>query len=373
MKLLKFNQYITEDRELSPEDMSTVKKLGETAKKLDYLMQVGLINDSGYRKEMGLATRAAYKFIKGLDLNPREEADLAILKQIGSEAGLSTLNALNTQGALDLAAQGLHLVSSPTQIANGNLVWSIDPNYRRANGWGIGFFPEIRGIRRMTPKQVDLGVRWGQPGSMDVLIKKWSYSAHPTNIKFYDEAMQWAAENIDFEDVKRKPEEKAWKYYTKSTIRGREPFNQEVHDLTMKAEDLGALAVQHRFSNPVKSLEYRLQAWALKKKIGELEKDREKISQAENTIFRIKSDIEQLKNRNINEAKDQILKVVKKKSKLVKQDFSNYVGDTGKVLGYEGPADKYVKVKMLTGVMKGSSMLFPTDIIETEQNNKVDK
>ena len=78
-------------------------------------------------------------------------------------------------------------------------------------------------------------------------------------------------------------------------------------------------------------------------------------------------------NEFVNEGKGDTVKVVKKKSKLIKQDFSNYIGDTGKVLGYEGSADKYVNVKMLTGVMKGSSMLFPTDIIETEQNNKVDK
>jgi hypothetical protein len=152
----------------------------------------------------------------------------------------------------------------------------------------------------MTPKQVNLGVRWGMPGSMDVLIKKWSYSAHPTSLKFYDEAMQWAAENIDFEDVKRKPNEKAWKYYTKGTIKRRDPFNQDVHDLSMKAEDLGSLAVQYRFSDPVKSMEYRLQVWDLKKQIGELEKDRAKISQADEVIGRIKHEIENLKNIKLN-------------------------------------------------------------------------
>jgi hypothetical protein len=372
MKLLKFNQYISEAKELSPDQAAEARKFSETSKKLEYLMQVGLIDQSGYFNEIKTLTRSIYNFIKGLKLDPREEADIEIIKQIGSETGLSALNALNTQGALDLAAQGLHLVSSPTQLANGTLVWSMDPNYRRANGWGIGFFPETRGIRRMTPKQIDLGVRWGRPGSMDMFIKKWSHREHPTNLKFYDEAMQWAAENIDFEDVNRKPEEKAWKYYTKRTIKSRAPFNKEVHDLTMKAEDFASLAVRNRFSDPMKSMEYRLQAWDFKKQIGELEKDSAKISQADEVIDRIKHEIEQLKNR-INEAKDQIVKVVKKKSKLVKQDFSNYVGDTGRVLDYEGHADKYVKVKMLTGIMKGSSMLFPTDIIETEQNNKVDK
>lgn len=298
MQLLKFKQYITEARELSTEDMSMVKKLGETSKRLDYLMQMGLIDDSGYRKEIGEVTRTTYKFIKGLALNPKEEADLEIIKKLGSETGLAALNALNTQGALDLAAQGLHLVSSPTQLANGNLVWSIDPNYRRANGWGIGFFPEIRGIRRMTPKQVNLGVRWGMPGSMDVLIKKWPYRDHPTNLKFYDEAMQWAAANIDFEDVKRKPQENAWKYYTKRTIRGRGPFNQEVHDRDMKSQELHSMANKYRFSDPLKAYELRLQAQIIQKEIGEIEKDRQRIGSAEDSIVRIKDAIAQLKNKS---------------------------------------------------------------------------
>ena len=207
---------------------------------------------------------------------------------------MSALNALNTQGALDLAGQGLHLVSSPTQIANGTLVWSIDPNYRRANGWGIGFFPGIRAIRRMTPKQVDLGVR-SSAGSMDIVIKKWPYREHPTNLKFYDEAMQWAADNIDFEDAKRKPEAEAWKYYTKRTTGGKEPFNQEVHDLTIQSDRLASRARPYRFNNPLKYLELRMQALTLQKQIGEIEKSRQKIGSAEDAIDRIKAEIEKLK------------------------------------------------------------------------------
>ena len=294
MKLLKFKQYITEARELSPAEEAEAKRFSETAEKLEYLLKVGLIDDSGYFKEIQALTRATYKFIKGLNLDPREESDLAIIKKIGSETGLSALNALNTQGALDLAGQGLHLVSSPTQIANGTLVWSIDPNYRRANGWGIGFFPGVRAIRRMTPKQVDLGVRW-RVGSMDIVIKKWPYREHPTNLKFYDEAMQWAADNIDFEDVKRKPEAEAWKYYTKRTTGGKEPFNQEVHDLTMQSDKLNSQARPHRFNNLLKYLELRMQALTLQKQIGEIEKSRQKIGSAEDAIGRIKAEIEKLK------------------------------------------------------------------------------
>ncbi|KAB2643439.1 MAG: hypothetical protein DVB29_05780 [Verrucomicrobia bacterium] len=40
--------------------------------------------------------------------------------------------------------------------------------------------------------------------------------------EFYNEAMLWAADNIDFEDVKSKPNPKAWKYYTKRTTGNKE-------------------------------------------------------------------------------------------------------------------------------------------------------
>lgn len=219
--LLTFNQYIAEARELSPEESAEAKQFGETAKKLEYLMKVGLIDDSGYFKEMQELTQATYKFIKGLGLNPREEQDIEVIKKIGSDTGLAALNALNTDGARALASQGLHLVSSPTQLANGTLVWSIDPEYRRSNGWGIGFFPNVRAIRRMTPKGINLGVYWRSEGSMDITIKKWRVGDHASVLDFYDEAMKWAADNVDFEDVKRKPDPQAWKYYTKRTTGGR--------------------------------------------------------------------------------------------------------------------------------------------------------
>ena len=58
------------------------------------------------------------------------------------------------------------------------------------------------------------------------------------------------------------------------------------------------------------------------------------------------------------------IKIVKPKSKSVKGDFSNFVGDEGKVIEYPY-SSKFVSVLMDTGIMKGSTMLFPTDIIQT--------
>lgn len=303
MKLLKFNQYINEAREIPAEEREKLLAIKPTADRLNSLMQKGLIDDSGYRKKMLEITNTVSKVIKGLKLNPREEEDLEILKQIGSDIGLDALDALSSEGARALAAKGLHLVSSPTQIANGTLVWSIDPNYRSANGWGLGFFPRVRMVRRMTPKQVNLGVRWGLPGAMDVKIKQWKWSDHSSALDFYDKAMQWAAENIDFEDVKLKPEPDAWKYYTKRTTGGKGQFNQEIHDLTLQVTNLLNTARQN-LHRPIPSLNFQLQAWTLKRKIGELENDPEKIAQAEAIITRINNDIESIRLNDIERLKN---------------------------------------------------------------------
>jgi hypothetical protein len=111
--------------------------------------------------------------------------------------------------------------------------------------------------------------------------------------------MQWAAENIDFEDVKLKPEPRAWKYYTKRTTGSRPQFHQEVHDMQLQVDNLLNMARERRFSgNPIAAHNFLLSAWTIKKKIGEIENDREKIADAEDAIFRIKQDIEKLKNGN---------------------------------------------------------------------------
>jgi hypothetical protein len=279
--------------------MEEVRSIKPTADRIKFLLQKGLIDDSGYRKKMIDLLQTAAKFIKGLQLNPREEEDFNVLKQIGSDTGLDALDALSSAGAQALSKQGLHLVSSPTQLANGTLVWSLDPNYRSANGWGLGFFPNVRMVRRMTPNQVDLGVRWGKPGSMDVKIKSWKGTEHSSDLEFYDKAMQWAAENIDFEDVKLKPEPESWKYYTKSTTASRKPFNQEVHELNLQVDRLSNLSRERRISNPIQSINFAISAWTTKKKIAEIEKDADGISHAEEIIARLQSDIEKLKNRNL--------------------------------------------------------------------------
>jgi hypothetical protein len=129
--------------------------------------------------------------------------------------------ALETEGAKRLTALGLHMVSSRTQLINGNIIFSLDPSYSPANGWGIGFFAGPKLIRRMMPKGIDLGI-WGRKdrkGSMDFKIKR--LSSNLSDIEFFDQAMNWAADNIDFEHAKRNPEPTTWKYYTKKRSPGR--------------------------------------------------------------------------------------------------------------------------------------------------------
>jgi hypothetical protein len=299
MKVLSFDQYINEAREI-PQDVSdTLASIKPTTDRLTFLLQKGLIDDSGYREKINNLLKTSFKLIKGLRLNPREEEDFEILKKLGSDSGLAALNALSTDGAKALAGQGLHLVSSPTQLANGTLVWSIDPKYRSANGWGLGFFPNVRAVRRMTPNQVDLGARWGRPGSMDIVIKRWKGSDHSTDLEFYDKAMQWAAENIDFEDVKLKPQPTAWKYYTKRTTGQRSPFNQESHEIKQEAERLFAEARRRRnYGIPSAQWnEMSLRAWTLLKQAAEIDNAPEKIKQATDAIQRLEQEIEEIKNR----------------------------------------------------------------------------
>ena len=130
MKLLKFSQYITEAREIQPHEEEDLLKMGETSTKLNRLIKLGLIDKSGYSQEIGSITKAFNKFIKGLELDLKDQADLDLLISLGAKAGQASLLGLDTAGAKALFAKGLHLVSSPTQLTNGSLVFSLDPEYR---------------------------------------------------------------------------------------------------------------------------------------------------------------------------------------------------------------------------------------------------
>jgi len=184
MKLYSFSQFINETYEFD---------------ELDRMRKLGLVDDAEYDAQKREIRREAYMASGAMGIEDIKQA-------------------LETEGAKQLMALGLHMVSSRTQLINGNIIFSLDQNYAPSNGWGIGFFAGPKLIRRMMPKGINLGV-WGRTsGSMDFKIKRFSHAEGYTkmsDLEFFDKAMQWAAENIDFEHAKANPSSYTWKYYTK--------------------------------------------------------------------------------------------------------------------------------------------------------------
>jgi hypothetical protein len=273
MKLLKFIQYISENRDISDVE-SQASELGKTAAKINRLIELGLVDDAGYRKEFKKIVDSYQQLIKGLKLNYKEQEDLDLLKRIGQLSGINTFAGLETDGAKALFAKGLHMVSSPTQLVNGSIVFSLDPNYRSRDGWGIGFFPGPRIIRRMTPKGIDVGV-WGRrKGSMDIRIKDFT-STTSSVLDFYNKAMLWAADHIDFEKAALYPEPTQWKYYVKK--KNQAPVTRdEADDLDVQAQELISSSKTHPYfdsATRIKAYEIMREAYLLKVKAAEMRGD----------------------------------------------------------------------------------------------------
>jgi hypothetical protein len=190
--LKKFTAFLNED-ESSEEQLA----------KLARLRDLGLLEPDQYRADS-----------KGI----RRDAMLSATSR-GEHAGTALpeiREVLDSPEAQLLKDKGLEVVSSPTQLLNGTLVWA-KPGYSRANGWGLGFFPGPSKIRRMTPKGLNLGV-WGRRvGSMDVEMKAIPTSAYANETEFYRIAMKWAAEHIDWNQLEmaERQSREAWRYYVK--------------------------------------------------------------------------------------------------------------------------------------------------------------
>jgi hypothetical protein len=188
----KFGAFINED-ESSEEQLA----------KLARLKDLGLLDTDQYRQD---------------SKNIRKDAMLAA-KDRGEYAGtaLPEIRAIiDSPEAQLLRDKGLEVVSSPTQLLNGTLVWA-KPGYRRSDSWGLGFFPRPSKIRRMTPKGISVGV-WGRRvGSMDVEMKDIPKSAYSNEAEFYRVAMKWAAEHIDWDQLEMAERKgpSTWRYYVK--------------------------------------------------------------------------------------------------------------------------------------------------------------
>ena len=297
MKLLTFSNYILESAEPNNSNVD-IDQLKSTLTELNYLLSIGVISGRDAKSEITKLQKDIWQIknidVKKLDANSAEYIDDLI--KLGDDTGLAALATLKSDGAKALIAKGVYMVSSITQLGNGSLIFSVDPNYRRSDGWGIGFFPGPKIIRRMTPKGINIGVWSRTYGSMDILIKKFNDTG--SDLEFYNTAMLWAAENIDFEHAKLYPENQVWKYYKKKKEGAK---RSESDDLRVQADAIDSNVRMWAWqSNPdrLAALKKNLEAWKLRLKSFELDNKYSAIDSAKSRIRDIEQAIVNYENRS---------------------------------------------------------------------------
>ena len=297
MKLLNFSNYILESAEPNNSNVN-IDQLKSTLTELNYLLSIGVISGRDAKSEITKLQKDIWQIknidVKKLDANSAEYIDDLI--KLGDDTGLAALATLKSDGAKALIAKGVYMVSSITQLGNGSLIFSVDPNYRRSDGWGIGFFPGPKIIRRMTPKGINIGVWSRMAGSMDILIKKFKDTG--SDLEFYNTAMLWAAENIDFEHAKLYPENQVWKYYKKKKEGAK---RSESDDLRVQADAIDSNVRMWAWqSNPdrLAALKNNLEAWKLRLKSFELDNKYSAIDSAKSRIRDIEQAIVNYENQS---------------------------------------------------------------------------
>ena len=294
MKLLTFSNYIAESNEPDQANSETFDRINSTLTELNYYVSIGILRDSEVRKQLSQLTKELFNYHRGIVSSPSRYMEDLI--KLGDTTGLAVLTALGSEGTKALIANGLYLVSSITQLGNGSLIFSVDPNYRRSDGWGIGFFPGPKIIRRMTPKGINIGVWSRTSGSMDILIKKFKDTG--SDLEFYNTAMLWAAENIDFEHAKLYPENQVWKYYKKKKEGAK---RSESDDLRVQADAIDSNVRMGPWqSNPdrLAALKNNLEAWKLRLKSFELDNKYSAIDSAKSRIRDIEQAIVEYENQS---------------------------------------------------------------------------
>jgi len=294
MKLLTFSNYIAESNEPDQANSETFDRINSTLTELNYYVSIGILRDSEVRKQISQLTKELFNYHRGIVSSPSRYMEDLI--KLGDTTGLAALTALGSEGTKALIANGLYLVSSITQLGNGSLIFSVDPNYRRSDGWGIGFFPGPKIIRRMTPKGINIGVWSRTSGSMDILIKKFKDTG--SDLEFYNTAMLWAAENIDFEHAKLYPENQVWKYYKKKKEGAK---RSESDDLRVQADAIDSNVRMGPWqSNPdrLAALKNNLKAWKLRLKSFELDNKYSAIDSAKSRIRDIEQAIVNYENQS---------------------------------------------------------------------------
>ena len=297
MKLLTFSNYILESAEPNNSNVD-IDQLKSTLTELNYLLSIGVISGRDAKSEITKLQKDIWQIknidVKKLDANSAEYIDDLI--KLGDDTGLAALATLKSDGAKALIAKGVYMVSSITQLGNGSLIFSVDPNYRRSDGWGIGFFPGPKIIRRMTPKGINIGVWSRTSGSMDILIKKFKDTG--SDLEFYNTAMLWAAENIDFEHAKLYPENQVWKYYKKKKEGAK---RSESDDLRVQADAIDSnvrMGPWQSNSDRFAALKNNLEAWKLRLKSFELDNKYSAIDSAKSRIRDIEQAIVNYENRS---------------------------------------------------------------------------
>ena len=297
MKLLNFSNYILESAEPNNSNIN-IDQAKSTLAELNYLLSIGVIRGRDAKSEITKLQKDIWQIknidVKKLDANSAEYIDDLI--KLGDDTGLAALATLKSDGAKALIAKGVYMVSSITQLGNGSLIFSVDPNYRRSDGWGIGFFPGPKIIRRMTPKGINIGVWSRTYGSMDILIKKFKDTG--SDLEFYNTAMLWAAENIDFEHAKLYPENQVWKYYKKKKEGAK---RSESDDLRVQADAIDSNVRMWAWqSNPdrLAALKKNLEAWKLRLKSFELDNKYSAIDSAKSRIRDIEQAIVNYENQS---------------------------------------------------------------------------
>ena len=297
MKLLTFSNYILESAEPNNSNVD-IDQLKSTLTELNYLLSIGVISGRDAKSEITKLQKDIWQIknidVKKLDANSAEYIDDLI--KLGDDTGLAALATLKSDGAKALIAKGVYMVSSITQLGNGSLIFSVDPNYRRSDGWGIGFFPGPKIIRRMTPKGINIGVWSRTSGSMDILIKKFKDTG--SDLEFYNTAMLWAAENIDFEHAKLYPENQVWKYYKKKKEGAK---RSESDDLRVQADAIDSnvrMGPWQSNSDRFAALKNNLEAWKLRLKSFELDNKYSAIDSAKSRIRDIEQAIVNYENQS---------------------------------------------------------------------------
>ena len=297
MKLLNFSNYILESAEPNNSNID-IDQLKSTLAELNYLLSIGVISGRDAKSEITKLQKDIWQIknidVKKLDANSAEYIDDLI--KLGDDTGLAALATLKSDGAKALIAKGVYMVSSITQLGNGSLIFSVDPNYRRSDGWGIGFFPGPKIIRRMTPKGINIGVWSRTSGSMDILIKKFNDTG--SDLEFYNTAMLWAAENIDFEHAKLYPENQVWKYYKKKKEGAK---RSESDDLRVQADAIDSnvrMGPWQSNSDRFAALKNNLEAWKLRLKSFELDNKYSAIDSAKSRIRDIEQAIVNYENQS---------------------------------------------------------------------------